>query len=111
MSTENKRRLSSDGKTLKPRTKATKITDQRDKSEWTELLDPMTVIAQALRRLQKGQTPLQPMIEGKLNKFRNTNFEHTYKPDKALHSSDHVNKPLDDPNFTVIATNLKFDKV
>lgn len=39
------------------------------------------------------------------------NVEHTYKPDQALHSSDHVNKPLDDPKFTVIATNLKFDKV
>lgn len=147
MSTENKRRLSSDGKTPKPQTKVTKMADQGDKSESTELLDPMTVIAQAVQRLQKGQSSLQSMIEGKLDKFRNDfekfkavrsdidlelamhtkdietlsqsvdsllrrveKVEHSYTPDQALRSSDHVNNPLDDTNLTVIATNLKFDK-
>lgn len=69
--TENKRRLSSHGKAPKPQTKATKMADQRDKSESTELLDPMTVIAQAVQRLQKGQASLQSMIEGKLDRVRN----------------------------------------
>lgn len=149
MSTENKRRLSSDGKTPKPQTKATKMADQDDKSESTESLDPMTIIAQAVQRLQKGQASLQSIIEGKLDKFRNDfmanidekfkamrsdsdlelamhtkdietlsqsvdsllrcveKVEHSYQ---ALCSSDHVNNPLDDPNLTFIATNLKFDK-
>lgn len=71
MSTANKRRLSSDGKSPKPQTKATKMADQGDKSESTELLDSMTIIAQAVQGLQKGQASLQSMIEGKLDKFRN----------------------------------------
>lgn len=151
MSSENKRRLS-DGKTPKPQTKVTKMADQGDKSESTELLDPMTVIAQAVQRLQKGQASLQSMIEGKLDKFRNCfmanidekfkamrsdidlelamhtkdietlsqsvdsllrrveKVEHSYTPDQALRSFDHVNNPLEDTNLTVIATKLKFDK-
>lgn len=151
MSTDNKRRLSSDGKTPKPQTKATKMADQDDKSESTESLDPMTIIAQAVQRLQKGQASLQSMIEGKLDKFRNDfmanidekfkamrsdidlelamhtkdietlsqsvdsllcrveKVEHSYTSDQALRSYDHVNNPLDDPNLTLIATNLKFD--
>lgn len=151
MSTENKRRLS-DGKTPKPQTKVTKMADQGDKSESTELLDPMTVIAQAVQRLQKGQASLQSMIEGKLDKFRNCfmanidekfkamrsdidlelamhtkdietlsqsvdsllrrveKVEHSYTPDQALRSFDHVYNPLEDTNLTVIATKLKFDK-
>lgn len=48
MSTGNKRRLASDGKTPKPLTKATKMADKDDKSESTESLDPMTIIAQAM---------------------------------------------------------------
>lgn len=37
----------------------------------TESRDPMTVIAQAVQRLQKGQASLQSMIEGKLDRIRN----------------------------------------
>lgn len=71
MVTENKRRLSSDGKSPKPQTKATNMADQGDKSESTKSLDSMTIIAQAVQGLQKGQASLQSMIEGKLDKFRN----------------------------------------
>ena len=69
MSTENKRRLSSDGKTPKPQTETTKMADQDDKCESTESLDPITIIAQAVQRLQKGQSSLQSMIEGKLDEI------------------------------------------
>ena len=75
MSTEGKRRLSSDGKTPKPSSKTVKMADQDGKngheSESSEMLDRMTVIAQAVERLQKGQIALQSMLESKLDKFRN----------------------------------------
>ena len=69
MSSDGKRRLSSDGKTPKPMSKSSKMADP-GKHE-SEFLDKMTVIAEAVERLQKGQLALQSILESKLDKFRN----------------------------------------
>lgn len=50
----------------------------------TESRDPMTVIAQAVQRLQKGQASLQSMIEGKLDRIRNDFRAKIYEKYKAI---------------------------
>jgi predicted nucleic acid-binding Zn-ribbon protein len=64
----------------------------------TAMLDRMTVIAEAVVRLQKGQATLQSTLESKLDKFRNefmANIEVKFKAMKsdidlelATHSKD-----------------------
>lgn len=44
----------------------------------------MTVIAQAVQRLQKGQASLQSMIEGKLDRIRNDFRAKIYEKYKAI---------------------------
>lgn len=44
----------------------------------------MTVIAQAVQRLQKGQASLQSMIEGRLDRIRNDFSAKIYEKYKAI---------------------------
>lgn len=46
----------------------------------------MTVIAQAVQRLQKGLASLQSMIEGKLDRIRNDFRAKIYEKYKAIRS-------------------------
>ena len=69
---KEKRRLSSDGQTPKAPTKMSKMAqwDSGDPDFESKLIDQMTIIADAIDRLQKGQTQLQSTFDSKLDKFR-----------------------------------------
>lgn len=65
---DGKRRRSSDGKTPRPSTKTVKMADNETGSSsgagaGSGLVDKMTVIAEAVQELQKGQQSLQSMVE------------------------------------------------
>ena len=79
-----KRRLSSDGETPKSTPKKVKMaatrspgkTGRSSKSDSFErdndkFIEKMTIIADAVDNLQRGQSTLQSIVESKLDKFRN----------------------------------------
>lgn len=156
-----KRRLSSDGQTPKPTPKQVKMaatrspgqTGRSSKSDsferdYDKFIEKMTIIADAVDNLQKGQSTLQSTVESKLDKFRNefmTSIDEKFKAmksdidlelsiqktqiDTLSQSIDSImgrlellengarpiyesgerrsTNPLDDPNVTIIATNIK----
>lgn len=82
---DGKRRRSSDGKTPRPSTKTVKMADIEtglSSGTGSGLVDKMTVIAEAVQELQKGQQSLQSMVESKLDKFKNdflANIDNKFK--------------------------------
>lgn len=75
MSERERRRLSSDGQTEKPPSKMLKMAGGKEESNVkdfeTKIIDQMTVIADAVSSLQKGQKELRSSFDSKLDKFRN----------------------------------------
>lgn len=159
-----KRRLSSDGQTPKPTPKQVKMATNSSPNtpgksgrsnishaDYETFVEKMTIIADAVDKLQKGQSTLQSIVESKLDKFKNEFVQGINEKFKAMKSdidlelSIHKNKidtlsqtidsimerlelvengdrpiyesgergvvhnPLEDPDFTIIATNVKFE--
>lgn len=82
------------------------MADQRDKSESTELLDPMTVITQAVQRLQKGQASLQSMIEGKLDRVRNDFRAKINEKYKAIRSDIDLELAMDTKGIETLSQSV-----
>ena len=78
MSERERRRLSSDGQTPKPPSKMSKMAGEndgpndKDSNAFEEkMIDKMTMIADAVSNLQKGQKELRSSFNKILDKFRN----------------------------------------
>lgn len=69
-SEQDKRRRSSDGTTPKPKQKQVKMASGEHSYNAGDILDRMTIIAEAIEGLQKGQSKLQSTLDSKLDKFR-----------------------------------------
>lgn len=89
---KEKRRMSSDGQTPKPSTKMPKMADgnesdaSTDNDFETRILEKLTVLAESVRDVQKGQKELRSSFDKKMDKFRNefmANIEDKFKAVKS----------------------------
>lgn len=90
MSDGEKRRMSSDGQTPKPSSKMFKMAgvnnDPKGKDFESKMIDKMTLIAESVSDLQKGQRELRSSFDSKLDKFRKefmTSIEDKFKAMKS----------------------------
>ena len=95
---DGKRRLSSDGQTPKPTPKQVKmasstVSGQSGRSsssssdkDYDKFIEKMTIIADAVDKLQKGQATLQSIVESRLDKFRNDFISSIEEKFKAMKS-------------------------
>lgn len=98
-----KRRLSSDGQTPKPTPKQVKMATNSSpnsspntpgksgrsnisNADYETFVEKMTIIADAVDKLQKGQSTLQSIVESKLDKFRNEFVQGIDEKFKAMKS-------------------------
>lgn len=107
---DGKRRRSSDGKTPRPSTKTVKMADIEtglSSGTGSGLVDKMTVIAEAVQELQKGQQSLQSMVESKLDKFKNDFLANIDNKFKAMKSDIDLELGLHKKEIDTLAESIK----
>ena len=106
MSEGERRRLSSDGQSPKPPSKMFKMAGENDwpNDKDSNDFDKMTMIADAVSNLQKGQKELPSSFDKKLDKFRNEFMASIDDKFKAMKSDCdlELGRHLGDPKTNLI---------